>query len=361
MLREALDQTSHCEIWGCSSSDQGACARTTSRGTLAFELATFDSLPSELFEVPKYIHEKHYVPVPEPSPPKYHSVPVPVPVHEPGKAPALNGGQTNDFFKNRDVTGRWLRWRCHCHHKPLSRTRPGVPWQFNSSNCWRYRWSTAPGTSRWSTSMTAMPASTTGSTGGPAPSSNSAFLSRISEVIFWPILRQSQTCLSKELVLRSWDQGLPWHLAWHGTHQDRGDSCDRGPWAWPWLCCWLLAWRMDHFDLNLPLTHVLYTVYVSLMWLRTLCMCIMCIIMLTLGLENGSLRPQLAVHCWHMCIHMYFILYSSYIFNVTEDGGDFEHVQHYADSWFGEWITSTSTCCWHMYTHVLYTILFIYL
>eukprot|EP00913_Durusdinium_trenchii_P026007 g24401.t1 len=29
-------------------------------------------------KVPKYVHQKHYVPVPEPSPPQYHSVPVPV-------------------------------------------------------------------------------------------------------------------------------------------------------------------------------------------------------------------------------------------------------------------------------------------
>eukprot|EP00913_Durusdinium_trenchii_P001160 g1067.t1 len=35
--------------------------------------------------VPKYVHQKHYVPVPEPSPPQYHSVPVPVPVTDPGK------------------------------------------------------------------------------------------------------------------------------------------------------------------------------------------------------------------------------------------------------------------------------------
>lgn len=39
-------------------------------------------------QVPKYVHEKHYVPVPEPSPPTYHNVPVPVPVKEPGKAGA---------------------------------------------------------------------------------------------------------------------------------------------------------------------------------------------------------------------------------------------------------------------------------
>ena len=37
-------------------------------------------------EVPKYIHKKRYVPVPEPSPPTYHKIPVPVPVKEPGKA-----------------------------------------------------------------------------------------------------------------------------------------------------------------------------------------------------------------------------------------------------------------------------------
>ena len=41
-------------------------------------------------EVPKYIHQKHYVPVPEPSPPTYHKVPVPVPVKEPGKAKEFN-------------------------------------------------------------------------------------------------------------------------------------------------------------------------------------------------------------------------------------------------------------------------------
>ncbi|CAK9111869.1 Uncharacterized protein SCF082_LOCUS51890, partial [Durusdinium trenchii] len=35
--------------------------------------------------VPKYVHQKHYVPVPEPSPPQYHSVPVPVKVTDPGK------------------------------------------------------------------------------------------------------------------------------------------------------------------------------------------------------------------------------------------------------------------------------------
>ena len=31
------------------------------------------------------MHQKHYVPVPEPSPPQYHSVPVPVKVTDPGK------------------------------------------------------------------------------------------------------------------------------------------------------------------------------------------------------------------------------------------------------------------------------------
>eukprot|EP00913_Durusdinium_trenchii_P026490 g24856.t1 len=35
--------------------------------------------------VPKYVHQKHYVPVPEPSPPQYHNVPVPVKVTDPGK------------------------------------------------------------------------------------------------------------------------------------------------------------------------------------------------------------------------------------------------------------------------------------
>eukprot|EP00913_Durusdinium_trenchii_P003918 g3627.t1 len=35
--------------------------------------------------VPKYVHQKHYVPVKEPSPPQYHSVPVPVPVKDPGQ------------------------------------------------------------------------------------------------------------------------------------------------------------------------------------------------------------------------------------------------------------------------------------
>ena len=35
--------------------------------------------------VPKYVHEKISVPVPEPSPPVYHSVPVPTPVHDPGQ------------------------------------------------------------------------------------------------------------------------------------------------------------------------------------------------------------------------------------------------------------------------------------
>lgn len=42
-------------------------------------------VPGHPHVVPKYIHEKHYVPVPEPSAPKYHSVPVPVPVKEPGE------------------------------------------------------------------------------------------------------------------------------------------------------------------------------------------------------------------------------------------------------------------------------------
>lgn len=42
-------------------------------------------VPGHPHVVPKYIHEKHYVPVPEPSAPKYHTVPVPVPVKEPGK------------------------------------------------------------------------------------------------------------------------------------------------------------------------------------------------------------------------------------------------------------------------------------
>lgn len=40
----------------------------------------------EAIEVPKYVHQKHYVPVKEPSPPQYHSVPVPVPVKDPGQA-----------------------------------------------------------------------------------------------------------------------------------------------------------------------------------------------------------------------------------------------------------------------------------
>ena len=31
------------------------------------------------------MHQKHYVPVPEPSPPQYHNVPVPVKVTDPGK------------------------------------------------------------------------------------------------------------------------------------------------------------------------------------------------------------------------------------------------------------------------------------
>ena len=35
--------------------------------------------------MPKYIHQKHFVPVPEPTPPQYHSVPVPVKVTDPGK------------------------------------------------------------------------------------------------------------------------------------------------------------------------------------------------------------------------------------------------------------------------------------
>ena len=43
-------------------------------------------------EVPKYVHEKHYVPEPVPSPPKYHQVPVAVPVKEPGKAGREDGG-----------------------------------------------------------------------------------------------------------------------------------------------------------------------------------------------------------------------------------------------------------------------------
>ena len=37
------------------------------------------------FEVPKYVHQKHYVPVPEPSPPQYHNIPVPVKVKDPGQ------------------------------------------------------------------------------------------------------------------------------------------------------------------------------------------------------------------------------------------------------------------------------------
>ena len=40
-------------------------------------------------QVPKYVHEKHYVPVPEPSPPTYHTVPVPVKVTDPGQAVSL--------------------------------------------------------------------------------------------------------------------------------------------------------------------------------------------------------------------------------------------------------------------------------
>ncbi|CAK9074279.1 Uncharacterized protein SCF082_LOCUS36193 [Durusdinium trenchii] len=41
-------------------------------------------VPGQPNVVPKYVHQKHYVPVPEASPPTYHSVPVPVPVREPG-------------------------------------------------------------------------------------------------------------------------------------------------------------------------------------------------------------------------------------------------------------------------------------
>ncbi|CAK9113002.1 unnamed protein product, partial [Durusdinium trenchii] len=42
-------------------------------------------VPGQPTYVPKYVHQKHYVPVREPSPPQYHNVPVPVPIKDPGQ------------------------------------------------------------------------------------------------------------------------------------------------------------------------------------------------------------------------------------------------------------------------------------
>eukprot|EP00438_Fugacium_kawagutii_P009465 Skav202076 [mRNA] locus=scaffold1138:796839:799898:- [translate_table: standard] len=70
-------------------SDRNWLRRVFVRGTnkLALTVLSKDVRRNTLCsEVPKYVHEKHYVPVPEPSPPTYHNVPVPVPVQEPGKA-----------------------------------------------------------------------------------------------------------------------------------------------------------------------------------------------------------------------------------------------------------------------------------
>lgn len=67
--------------------------------------------PPLLHEVPKYVHEKHYVPVPEPSPPTYHKVPVPVPVKEPGKARMVWGGEVGGvgWGKVKFLLGKDLR------------------------------------------------------------------------------------------------------------------------------------------------------------------------------------------------------------------------------------------------------------
>ncbi|CAK9111867.1 Retrovirus-related Pol polyprotein from transposon RE2 (Retro element 2) (AtRE2) [Includes: Protease RE2 [Durusdinium trenchii] len=40
---------------------------------------------TRILKVPRYVHQKHYVPAPEPSPPQYRNVPAPMPVKEPGK------------------------------------------------------------------------------------------------------------------------------------------------------------------------------------------------------------------------------------------------------------------------------------
>ena len=63
-------------------------------------------------EVPKYIHQKHFVPVPEPTPPQYHNVPVPVKVTDPGKiikVPSPMPQQT--IVKNK----AWRHLQCLSH------------------------------------------------------------------------------------------------------------------------------------------------------------------------------------------------------------------------------------------------------